>query len=255
MAGILFFRLAAAGFHQRDAGGAERAPTGLVGDDLGAVAAEERHAEIELLRGAVDEDADAHDVTPQPPDGVDGIPQGAARGHNVVDDEDALARRDAEAAPELPAPGRARLGEDAAQPSCRRPRIARDDPRPSAGPPHLGAAIPEVLGEHSAKLAGIFGVLQHWNFSQYSANAARRSAGSARAAPPRIFSKMRLALSVIPSAPLSVVPAAASPGFDYLVVEGVIVHDAQSSGGHVDSQALPWMLSRSAYQLLCESLL
>lgn len=93
-------RLVTARCHQGNILGAEGALFRSVGRRHGAMAAEERYPEIRRLPGTINQDADADYPTAPSGNRRHDLPDGAAGGQDIVDDEDPLPGTDIEAATE-----------------------------------------------------------------------------------------------------------------------------------------------------------
>src|SRR5690606_10913377 len=104
-------KMAAAPARQRNTLPAQGA---LVGGKAFHLEGEERfsaHAKVNSAAAAVDEQRDADDFPPCVLDHVQHFPDGAARGHHVLDDEHPFARSDGKTSPKGHSPSLA-LGKD-----------------------------------------------------------------------------------------------------------------------------------------------
>lgn len=122
---------------------------------MGAEAAEEGDAEVHLLGGAVDHNADADDLPAQLFHRRHRLVDGAARGEDVVHDEHPLTGFDVKAALEGPLFFARLFGEDAPYPQLAGGFESEDDAARGRGGDHADFLLPKVVGNHSAELLGV----------------------------------------------------------------------------------------------------
>jgi hypothetical protein len=158
---LLYRDLAAAGFGQRDAGGAQGAILRLVSLRYGAEAAEKGDAEVVFFLRAVDQDTYAGDLAVLASNQLQDLADGLAGGEYVIDDKDLFAGVNNEASPKNTPVFAFLFGEYAAYSHLPGNLVGEDDAAGGRPGYDIDVILGEVVTDKAAQLLGVVGKLEY----------------------------------------------------------------------------------------------